>query len=77
MSRKGACWDNAVAESFCATLEEELIYRGTWPTRASARAAIEQYIYGFCNVRRRHSTLGFVSPIDFEVLNWEQRLAAA
>ncbi len=76
MSRKGDCWDNAVAESFFATLKEELIYRGTWPTRASAKAAIAQYIDGFYNVRRRHSTLGFVSPIDFEVLSWEQRLAA-
>ncbi|CAN0544449.1 unnamed protein product, partial [Laminaria digitata] len=76
MSRKGDCRDNAVAESFFATLKEELIYRGAWPKRVSAKAAITQYIDGFYNVQRHHSTLGFVSPMDFEVLNWVQRLAA-
>jgi transposase InsO family protein len=58
MSRKGNCWDNAVAESFFATLKSELIYRAAWPTREKARAAINDYIACFYNSRRRHSSLG-------------------
>jgi putative transposase len=67
MSRKGNCWDNAVAESFFATLKEELIYRNSWPTRSRLREAIVDYIDGFYNRRRRHSTLGLVSPIEYEL----------
>lgn len=66
MSRKGNCWDNAVAESFFATLKSELIYRSTWPTREKARAAINEYIACFYNSRRRHSALGYVSPMEYE-----------
>jgi transposase InsO family protein len=66
MSRKGNCWDNAVVESFFGTLKEELIYRGSWPTRQMAASAIGKYIDGFYNLRRRHSTLGYISPIEFE-----------
>lgn len=66
MSRKGNCWDNAVVESFFATLKEELIYRASWPTRQQATEAIGKYIDGFYNRRRRHSTLGYLSPIEFE-----------
>lgn len=66
MSRKGDCWDNAVAESFFATLERELIVRRDWRTRAEARQAIFQYIETWYNRRRRHSTLGYVSPAQYE-----------
>ena len=67
MSRKGDCWDNAVAESFFGTLKDELIYRDVWPTRARAKAAIEEYIVCFYNSRRRHSTIGDVSPVEYEL----------
>lgn len=66
MSRKGDCWDNAVAESFFATLERELIARRDWRTRAEARQAIFQYIEIRYNRVRRHSTLGYVSPAQYE-----------
>ena len=66
MSRKGDCWDNAVAESFFATLERELIARRDWRTRAEARQAIFQYIETWYNRARRHSTLGYVSPVEYE-----------
>jgi len=66
MSRKGDCWDNAVAESFFATLETELIDRHRWATRAEARRAIFHFIEGWYNRKRRHSTLGFRSPVAYE-----------
>ena len=67
MSRKGNCWDNAVAESFFATLKTELIYTRRFATRAEAREAIFDFIEVFYNRRRRHSTLGYVSPVEFEM----------
>lgn len=70
MSRKGDCWDNAVAESFFATIKRELIDRQPWPTRRRAKAAIAEYIMCFYNTKRAHSTLGFNTPVDFEL---EQR----
>jgi len=66
MSRRGNCWDNAVAESFFATLKVELIHTTTWRTRAQTQRAIAEYIEFFYNARRRHSALGYLSPIDFE-----------
>jgi len=66
MSRKGDCYDNAVAESFFATLEFELIMKSDWETRADARRAIFRYIETWYNRRRRHSTLGYVSPAEYE-----------
>jgi transposase InsO family protein len=66
MSRVGDCWDNAVAESFFATLKTELIYRRPWPTKQEARTAIHDYIGAFYNPHRRHSSLGYLSPMDFE-----------
>jgi transposase InsO family protein len=66
LSRPGQCWDNAVAESFFSTLKEELIYRGSWPTRAAARRAIFEYVEVFYNRRRMHSALGYLSPVDYE-----------
>ena len=67
MSRKGNCWDNAVAESFFATLKTELVYTRRFATRAEAREAIFEYIEVFYNRRRRHSTIGYMSPVDFEM----------
>ena len=66
MSRRGDCWDNAVAESFFATLELELILKSTWRTRDEARLAIFRYIETWYNRKRRHSTLGYVSPAEYE-----------
>jgi transposase InsO family protein len=66
MSRRGNCWDNAVAESFFATLEWEVLPRHTWHTKAEARAALFEYITTWYNMRRQHSRLGYVSPIEFE-----------
>lgn len=66
MSRKGDCWDNAVAESFFATLERELVARRDWRTRAEARQAIFRFIETWYNRVRRHSTLGYVSPAEYE-----------
>ncbi len=68
MSRRGDCWDNAVAESFFATLKNELIFRHVFRTRKEARQAIFRYIEIFYNRRRRHSYLGFLSPEEFERL---------
>ena len=65
MSRKGNCWDNSVVESFFSTLKTEL-HPMTWATRAEARAAIADYVECFYNVQRRHSTLAYRSPADFE-----------
>ena len=66
MSRKGNCWDNAVAESFFATLKTECIYLRRFATREEAREAIFHFIEVFYNGQRRHSTLGYVSPKEFE-----------
>ena len=66
MSRKGNCWDNAVAESFFATLELELIVNAKWETQDDARRAIFRYIETWYNRERRHSTLGYVSPATYE-----------
>jgi putative transposase len=66
MSRVGDCWDNAVAESFFATLKVELVHRRPWPTKSEARAAIHDYIAAFYNPHRRHSALGYVSPMTYE-----------
>lgn len=66
MSGKGDCYDNAVAESFFATLEFELIMQSDWPTKAAARRAIFDYIETWYNPKRRHSTLGYISPVEYE-----------
>jgi transposase InsO family protein len=64
--RKGQCWDNAVGESFFATIKTELLEDGVWPTHASAQTAIFEYIEADYNLRRRHSTLGYLSPAAYE-----------
>jgi len=66
MSRRGNCWDNAVAESFFATLKTELIYGRAWPTRQQLRAEIFEYIEIFYNRKRRHSTLNYKTPAQIE-----------
>lgn len=66
MGSRGNCWDNAVAESFFATLKKELIHRGSWPTREELRVAVFDYIEIFYNATRRHSTLGMLSPAEYE-----------
>ena len=67
MSRPGNCWDNAVVESFFATLKTELFAKGhPFSTRQEARTAIFEYVEGFYNRVRRHSTLGYLSPVEFE-----------
>ena len=66
MSRKGDCWDNAVAESFFATLKKELVHGSDWSTREEARAELFEYIEVWYNRERRHSSLGYVSPAEYE-----------
>lgn len=66
MSGKGNCWDNAVSETFFKTLKAELIWRHSWQTRKQLTDALFKYINGFYNIRRRHSTLGGISPAQFE-----------
>ena len=66
MSRRGDCWDNAPAESFFATLKKELVHHEVYETRTEARASLFEYIEVFYNRHRLHSSLGYVSPTDFE-----------
>ena len=66
MGTIGDCFDNSVAESFFATLQTELLDRSTWPTREVLANAIFSFVEGFYNPRRRHSTLGYLSPADYE-----------
>ena len=69
MGSVGDCFDNAMAESFFATLECELLARTTLSTHAEARAAIFEFIEGWYNTRRRHSALSYASPLEFERLH--------
>jgi putative transposase len=68
MSFKGNCYDNAPVESFFASLKKELVYRESFKTKEEARRKIFEYIEIFYNRQRRHSTLGYVSPLNFEKL---------
>ena len=65
MSRKGNCWDNAVVESFFGSLKNELVHRHDFASREDARRAVFEYIEVFYNRQRRHSTLGYLSPVDY------------
>jgi putative transposase len=76
MSRRGNCWDNAIAESFFATLKVELVHDATWDTRAAARRALFEYLEPFYNGRRRHSALGYLSPRAFEQQRHYEALAS-
>jgi putative transposase len=66
MGSRGDCYDNAVAESFFATIKKELVHRQSWPSRRDLSSAIFEYIEGFYNRTRRHSTLGYLSPEEYE-----------
>jgi putative transposase len=68
MSGKGNCYDNAVVETFFKSLKSELVWRTVFQTRAKAKQAIGRYIDSFYNPVRRHSTLDYVSPVQFERL---------
>jgi transposase InsO family protein len=67
MGYTGVCWDNAMAESFFATLKTEFYYRRVWPTKKGARLAVGNWIEDRYNRRRRHASLGQVSPVNFEM----------
>ena len=66
MSRSGNCWDNAAMESFFSSLKTERTARKTYRTRDEAKADVFDYIERFYNTKRRHSTIGYMSPMDFE-----------
>ena len=77
VGRKGECWDNAVAESFFATLKTELIDTRAWPTRAGLRRALFDYIEGWYNTRRLDSSLGYCSPARYEATIHQESPARA
>lgn len=76
MSRKGDCWDNAVAESFFGSLKQELLYRSSWATHDVTIEAIGDYIERFYNTRRLHSFIGYMSPLEYELQTTNWRSAA-
>lgn len=75
MGSIGDCFDNSVAESFFATLQTELLDRSTWPTREGLANAIFSFVEGFYNPYRRHSTIDYLSPVDYE--NQHQQVTPA
>ncbi len=76
MSRKGDCWDNAVAESFFATLRAELVDHELYVDTVQAETSIGDYIENFYNIERRHSHLGYLNPIEFELRSRTVKAAA-
>jgi putative transposase len=76
MSRTGDCYDNAVAESFFATLKAEHVDHQDFATRELGTASIGDYIEAFYNCARRHSHIGYVSPIEFELRSQTKAIAA-
>ena len=72
----GVCWDNAMAESFWATLKVEFYYRHNWPTKTLAKHAVANWITNVYNTRRRHSALGMLTPLQFELHKRAVTLAA-
>ena len=74
MSRRGNCWDNAVAESFFSTLKTELVHKVIFMTRTSARDAIAEWMEVFYNGKRRHSALGFATPLEAERRYYERQI---
>jgi putative transposase len=77
MGSVGDAYDNAMVESFFATIKTELLDRRSWPTRHETRLAIYEYIEGWYNPRRRHSALGYLSPADYERIHREETAQAA
>jgi len=76
MSRKGNCWDNAVAESFFKTLKAECVYQNNFKTKQQAALMIFEYIEIWYNRKRLHSALGYMSPQEFEKQLNKQIIAA-
>jgi transposase InsO family protein len=76
-SRPRQCWDNAVAESWFASLKEECIHRQSWPTRAQVRRAVFDYIEVFYNRQRLHSSLGYLTPVEYEQIHQTTAVHAA
>ena len=76
MSRKGDCWDNAVAESFFASLKREVEEIDQVGSRAQGNALIAEYIDRFYNLQRRHSTIAYRSPVEFELMYYAKSTAA-
>ncbi len=76
MGRTGSALDNAMAESFVSTLKAEMVDRHRFPTREAARVAIFEYIEAFYNRTRRHSALGYESPVDYEAATMEEAAVA-
>lgn len=66
MSRKGECWDNAVAESFFGSLKNERVYHEDYRTREEAKQNIFEYIEVFYNRQRRHAFLNYMTPVEYE-----------
>lgn len=66
LGRTGVCYDNAVAESFFATYKKELIHSRPWPTLTRLRTATFEWIEGYYNNHRRHSTIGYLTPTEYE-----------
>jgi putative transposase len=77
LGRKGECWDNAVSESFFATFKNELINTRPWPTLAGLRPAVFDYIEGWYNTRRLHSSLGYRCPAEYEATIHQESAARA
>ena len=77
LGRKGECWDNAVSESWFATFKNELINTRPWPTLAGLRPAVFEYIEGWYNTRRIHSSLGYRSPSEYEATIHQETAAQA
>jgi len=73
----GVCWDNAMAESFWASLKVEFYYRRTWPTTTEAKREVTRWISQTYNARRRHSALGMLTPLQFELRRTRQPVQAA
>ena len=76
MSRRGNCWDNAVAEAFFATLKREHVYRTIFLTHESAMTSIAEWIEVFYNGQRRHSTIGYCSPVEYERAYYSETTAS-
>ena len=74
MSGRGNCYDNAVAESFFHTLKTELVYHELYRTREQARRSLFEYMEGFYNRSRKHSTLGYRSPVEYENMKFNQAI---
>ena len=77
LGRKGECWDNAVSESWFATFKNELVYTRPWPTIAGLRTATFEFIEGWYNTRRLHSSLGYRSPAEYEAAIHQETAARA